>query len=171
MKAFRASKIRKRHQRIVWGLTIGLFVAVACIPLVVERTLSSMFIAFVVICGGYLLALLILPFIFRRDIPPEQRTRPEIPPEFRRIRPSPVTPEIAELLAGAEMMKEGAFRKRRHVLYRWKKSQPEGEWTGYAEVAEGKVVAWGMEFESVISPLLDLGDSSGEGKFICVSQS
>jgi len=171
MKASRARRIRKCHLSILWGLTIGLFVAVACIPLVVERTLSSMFIAFAILCGIYLLALLILPFIFRWDIPPEQRKRPEIPPEFRRIRPSPVTPEIAELLAGAEMMKEGAFRKRHHVLYRWKKSLPEGEWTGYAEVAEDKVVAWGMEFRSVISPLLDLGDWSGEGKFICVRQS
>jgi len=165
------SKLRKIHLGILWGLTIGLFVAIACIPFVVERTMSSMFIAFAILCGGYLLALLILPFILRRDIPPDQRKRPEVPPEFRRIRPGPVTPEVAELLAGAVIVRDGMFRKRRHVHYRWKKSLPEGDWTGDAEVAEGKVVAWGMEFKSVLSPLLDFGDSSGEGKFICLLQS
>jgi len=167
MKASRARRIRKRHLSILWGLTIGLFVAMACIPLVVQRTMSSMFIAFAILCGVYMVAMLILPFILRRGIPAGQRKRPEIPPEFRRSRPGPVTPEVAELLAGAAVVREGVFRKCRHVHYRWRKSLPEGEWTGHAEVAAGEIVAWGMEFRSVISPLLDLADSSGEGKFIC----
>jgi hypothetical protein len=158
---------REIHQSIVWGCTIVLLVAVVCIALFVEQK----FAAFATLAVAYMSAMFILPFIFRRNILPHLRKKPDAPPEFRQIFFGPITAEVADLLAQATVVKDGEFRKRRHVLYRWEKSVPEGVWTGYAEEAAEQVVAWGVEFRSVVSPVLDFSESEGEGQFICLPSS
>lgn len=151
---------RNTHQALVVALTIAMMIAVWW--LAIERR----FIAVALVVAFFLLAGPLLRLILRRDVPLYLRQRPEAPPEFRQIHLGPVTPAVRALLAQGAVIKQTEVRKQSHILYRWEKSFPEGEWSCLAEESAGEILAWSVGFKSAASPVLDEGEAYGEGQLI-----
>lgn len=154
---------RNTHQILIFGLTIAMMIAV--VWLAMERQ----FIAVALVVVVYLVAGLVLRPILRRNVPLHLRQRPEAPPEFRQIHLGPVTPAIRALLEKGTVINQTEVRKRHHLLYRWQKSFPEGEWRCLAEEAAGEILAWSVDFKSAASPVLDESEAYGQGQLICTA--
>lgn len=154
---------RNTHQTLVVGLTIMMMIAVWWLAM------ESRFVAIALVVAFYFVALAVLRQILRRDVPLHLRQRPEAPPEFRQIHLGPVTPVIRALLEKGTVIKQAEIRKRPHILYRWEKSFPEGEWSCLAEEAAGEILAWSVGFKSIASPVLDESESYGQGQLICTA--
>jgi len=119
------------------------------------------------LCDHWIIALILmgcmiaLPVIYTAvcwlGIPPDRRTRPPVPEDFKVVRLGPVDDAITALLNEAAVIGTSHSRGGEHLLYRIARSFPDGTWNCSVDIADGSVNYYRISFFSAVSPVLDKG--------------
>ena len=154
--------LRKIHHTISFGITIAMLLAAIGISIAYRRLTPVL-----MVMGIYVVVYTSLMFVLRWRVPQHLRTRPAMPVEFLELRRlGPISPAARELLMNGKFVKEGEFRNHRHVLHLIERSFPGGVWRCHAEESAGEIIAWSVVFQSIASPVLDWGESTGSVGFL-----
>lgn len=153
--------LRQRHNRVLIGVTVVLFVVCGYLMLI-----PGDFKGCLAACGAYALFLLLFSLSCWLEVPKPLRRPPDRPADFKVLRLGPITARSALVLGEARVVKERAVGIRRHQLLRLERGCPEGTWRCEIEVADNRVLAVAISFESSVSPVMDRGDQIGHGRFL-----
>jgi hypothetical protein len=157
---------RQIHQTIAMA---GTLVFLACLSYGV--LVAHSFPVFLTICGAYVGFLLLLSLVCWLNVPSALRHRPTMPGEFRTLRLGPISSKGEAVLSRASLMEDQTFGRKRHRLFKLEQPFPEGTWCCRVEEVSGEVVAYAITFESASSPVLDVGEQHGGGRFLAAPAS
>ena len=152
---------KQRHTLIFVGTTLG-FLIVAGLTFTQELSVKI----FLVWIASYFIFLLLYWLICWFAVPKKLRGRPERPREFEAVSIGSPTTDILPLIETSELTKSKIFSGIEHVLYRAERTHPNGTWICEFEIAADRIVARDIAYQSVESPVLDLSERVGDGRFL-----
>ena len=153
---------RKQRHTLVYVVTTLAFLVFAGFTFTQELNVEI----FLTWIASYCAFVILYWLICRFDVPKQLRERPERPEEFDRVRLGSPTPEAINLIESSELTKSKIFSGIEHVLYRAEREYPSGKWICEIEIAGDQILALDFAYESVESPVLDLSERVGDGRFL-----
>ena len=152
---------KQRHTLIFLGLMVT-----SIITAVVAFANAPILKAFIIWFSSSLIFLLLYTLICWFDVPNHLRRRPARPADFEAARVGANTAEAINFLERSELIKSKVFGGILHKLYRAEQVYREGTWACEVEIASDRILAWEITYESVASPVLDLQERVGDGRFL-----
>ncbi len=122
--------------------------------------------SFIIWFSSSLILILVYWLICWLDVPKHLRRRPVRPVEFEVARIGVPTAMVTNFLEQSELIKSKNFGGILHQLYRAERISQEGKWACEIETASDQILAWEVTYESVGSPVLDLQERVGDGRFL-----
>lgn len=158
---------RQLHHAISIAITVPALVLMAYFVLVQQQA-----VPFLITCGVYLVALLLVMVLCRAHVPPHKRQRPEAPPELARLKLGLQGEKLAQVLAEMNLDEQRTIRRglllrpRQYELYKASRTFPNGTWTWWVETSGGEIVACAATYQSDESPMLDTGWTKATGSSV-----
>ena len=151
---------RKLHWTILFLVTL-LVVGIGLTMVVSQKRPQT----FLVLCGVYVVFLIVFAIWARMTVPKSQRKRPEIPPEFGKVRLGKASPSVLRLLDSGIVVDTAERKDGVHQVVCVEQTYQNGKWICEVEERAGDILAYSTRFQSEFSPALDCGNSQGLGVF------
>ena len=153
---------RKQHHTLIFLGLLATSTIIAISAFAGAPTLRS----FIVWFCSFLILVLLYWLACWLDVPKQLRKRAARPVDFEVIRLGVLTAERINFLEHSEFIKSENFGGIFHNLYRAERAYPEGLWSCEVETASDRIIAWEVTYESNESPVLDLQERVGDGRFL-----
>jgi hypothetical protein len=154
-------KRKERHTLIFVGLAV--ISILGAIFLFANAPTST---GFVIWFGSSLVLVLFYWLVCWLNVPRNLRSRPARPADFEVVGLGSITANTTKFLEQSKLIKKQTFGDVLHELYRVERVSGNGVWVCEVETASDRIVAWQVTYESVESPVIDLHERVGDGRFL-----